>query len=100
MNYRVHRNGKTEANYTHHEIVITGKLVGSVGRVACFDEVRVIDAEDRRRARDVNTAYFNGPVTVDVLNAKGELIGRFAIADARDIEDKKNAAYASELVAR
>ncbi len=99
MLYRMHRDGKTQATYTHHEIIIVGKLVGSVGRVACFDEVRVIDKEDRRRARDLNTAYFNGPVSVDVMNAKGEVIGRFAIADARDLEGKKAAAYSHELIA-
>lgn len=76
-------------------IVSLGGHLGTIGNVACFDMVRLIDPNDRRRARDYTAETFNGPFTIVTRDAAGKIIGLVAVATAKAVVNHRS----GELVA-
>ena len=85
VTYRVIQAGRVFFTGRHHQLVITGQLVGTIGDVACFDGIRWIDNHDRRRAADETPDTYRGPVTIDMVSDDGVIIGRIGLAWESDV---------------
>jgi hypothetical protein len=66
-------------------LVLRGRFVGTACGIACFDEVRLVDFCDRRRAHDWKPKDFRGPVTIEILTPDGVVIDRMGLATAGDV---------------
>jgi len=86
VNFRILQGGNEIAVLRNVKLVIRSNMVGTVGDVACFSELRFVDFWDQRRAMDVTTKRYNGPVSVEIITAKtGERINVIAIAERENV---------------
>jgi hypothetical protein len=86
VNFRVLQDGLVLAVFTNVMLVIRSNMVGTVVNVPCFSELRFVDFWDRRRAMDITTKNFRGPVSIEIVSAStGERINVIAVADREDI---------------
>lgn len=86
--YRIHQDGEVISTIKNVSLVLRSRLVGTVGNVPCFSEIRLVDFWDRRRATDRTTRFYRGPVTIEVVSVEtGERINLIALADACDVVD-------------
>ena len=85
-NFRILQNGEEIAVLRNVKLVIRSNMTGTVNDVACFSELRFVDFWDQRRAMDVTTRNYNGPVSVEIITATtGERISVIAVADRQDV---------------
>jgi hypothetical protein len=86
VNFRILQNSQEIAILRNVKLVIRSNMVGTVGDVPCFPELRFVNFWDQRRAMDVTTKRYNGPVSVEIITAAtGERIQVIAIADRQDV---------------
>ena len=86
VNFRIIQNGEEIALLRNVKLVIRSNMTGTVNDVACFSELRFVDFWDQRRAMDITTKRYNGPVSVEIITAAtGERINVVAIADRADV---------------
>ena len=86
VNFRISQNGVEIAVWRNVRMMILSNMSGTVGNVACFPELRFLDHADSRRAVDLTTRNYRGPVSVEVLSATtGQCIHVIAVADRQDV---------------
>jgi len=85
VNFRILQDGNEIAVWRNVSLVIRSNMVGTVGNVPCFSEIRFVEYRDTRRAMDITTRRYNGPVSVEITAATGERINVIAIADRADV---------------
>lgn len=86
VNFRILQNGEQIALLQNVKLVIRSNMIGVVNDTPCFSELRFVDFWDQRRAMDVTTKRYNGPVSIEIITAAtGERINVVAIADREDV---------------
>ncbi len=87
VHYRIIQNGQTKFYSESVYMVLRSRCTGVIGNVACFSEISMLDFYDRRRGRDIDANYFNGPATIEILTPAGEVISRIGLATKADVAD-------------
>jgi len=96
VDFRILQDGREIALIKNTMLVIRSRLTGIVANCPCFREIRLVDFWDRRRALDITTATYRGPVTIEMVTTAGEIINRIAVADVADVKAHPR----GELIAR
>lgn len=67
-----------------------GVFAGIIGRTMCYSDVVIGDAHDGRRGKSLTSEYFDGPVTIEILDAAGNVAGYVGLATSEQVASHPN----------